>query len=433
VQLFSEALKWVHDLRTFGIKPGLKRMEWMMKQLGHPERRLKCIHIGGTNGKGSTVTFLRNMLQEAGYEVGTFTSPYIEHFNERISVNGLPIGDEDFLQAANKVRPLAEQLKETELGSPTEFEVVTAIAIVYFAELSFPDIVLFEVGLGGRFDSTNIIHPLITVITNVGYDHMNILGDSIEEIAFEKSGIIKPGVPVITTAQKREAVHVIGQTAEQKRSKMYLVDKHFSYHNHLADRNGESFTFQSLLSDFENLHIRMMGEHQVNNAALALMTVVYLKTYYSIIINEEEIKRGLERSKWIGRFEQMSTNPTVIVDGAHNIEGVQSLKQTLLSHFQQKRVNIVFASLKDKPVEGMLSELYEIIDHITFTSFDFLRAYKANELLELSSFEQKDYEENFKTAIDKGIDKLAKDEILVITGSLYFVSDARNYLLSKKP
>ncbi|HYK71690.1 MAG TPA: bifunctional folylpolyglutamate synthase/dihydrofolate synthase, partial [Pseudoneobacillus sp.] len=168
---YEQALEWIHSRLRLGIKPGLKRMEWMMEKLDHPERRLKTVHIGGTNGKGSTVTFLRSILQASGFQVGTFTSPYIEQFNERISVNGLSISDKEILELTNIIYPLANELEETELGGPTEFEVITAMSFYYFAKLNPVDIVIYEVGLGGRFDSTNIIHPLASIITSIGMDH----------------------------------------------------------------------------------------------------------------------------------------------------------------------------------------------------------------------------------------------------------------------
>src|SRR3954469_23771105 len=206
---YSEALEWIHARLRLGIKPGLKRMEWMMAKLANPERELKAVHIGGTNGKGSTVTFLQSILEAAGYSVGTFTSPYIEQFNERISVNGKPISDKEILDLTNVIRPLADELEETELGGPTEFEVITAMSFYYFANVNQVDIVLYEVGLGGRFDSTNIIQPIASVITNIGLDHTNILGHTYEEIAFEKAGIIKEGTPTFTAVKNKNAIRVI--------------------------------------------------------------------------------------------------------------------------------------------------------------------------------------------------------------------------------
>ncbi|KHF29707.1 Folylpolyglutamate synthase [Anoxybacillus sp. BCO1] len=221
VRTCKEAVDWIHSRLSFGVKPGLKRMEWMMEKLGHPQRRIKAIHVGGTNGKGSTVCFLRHILQEAGYRVGTFTSPYVEQFNERISINGQPICDVDLMKLVQFIQPLAEELEQTELGGPTEFEVITAMALYYFGKMNVQDVVIFEVGLGGRLDSTNVIYPLLSVITNVGYDHIHILGNTLEQIAFEKAGIIKAGIPVVTAIDQPEAVRVVEEKAVSVRSKVY--------------------------------------------------------------------------------------------------------------------------------------------------------------------------------------------------------------------
>src|SRR5690606_30256187 len=203
---------------------GLSRMEWMMERLGHPVNKIKAIHVAGTNGKGSTVSYLRNILQEAGYKVGTFTSPYIETFNERISVNGYPISDDEIVSLLNAIKPLAEELEELELGGPTEFEVITAMALYYFGERADIDFVIMEVGLGGRFDSTNIIKPLASVITSIGLDHMNILGESIEEIASEKAGIIKQNIPVVSAVSQEEAIDIIFNKAKEEKSPFYQLE-----------------------------------------------------------------------------------------------------------------------------------------------------------------------------------------------------------------
>src|SRR4051794_31120365 len=212
---YEEALQWIHSRLRVGIKPGLKRMEWMMEKLDHPEQKMTSVHIGGTNGKGSTVTYLRSILEKAGYETGTFTSPYIEQFNERISINGVPITDEEIVELANVIYPLSVELEDTELGGPSEFEIITAMAIYYFGVVHPVDIAIFEVGLGGRFDSTNIIHPLLSIITNIGLDHIQFLGTSHKEIAFEKAGIIKKGASLISAVNQEDAKEVIRKRANE--------------------------------------------------------------------------------------------------------------------------------------------------------------------------------------------------------------------------
>jgi dihydrofolate synthase/folylpolyglutamate synthase len=432
---YEEARDWIHNQLPVGIKPGLVRMEWMMEQLNHPERRIKSIHVGGTNGKGSTVSYISNILQEADYVVGTFTSPYIEHFNERISINGEPISEEDFLAVSNIIKPLTEQLKDTELGCPTEFEVITAISMVYFAKLNIPDVVIFEVGLGGRLDSTNIIQPLLSVITNIGFDHMRFLGETISEIAYEKAGIIKPGMPILTASDNQEVLQIFNETAESTNSKLYQLNRQFQFEDYFPTEQGGQFTFSSVFDRFEHLKIQMKGKHQIENASLALMAIIYLKKYYSFIIEEENIRKGLLNTKWIGRFEQVNDQPLVIIDGAHNLEGIKSLSQTLNSYYADKIIHVIFSALKDKPVKQMLNVLYENenIEHITFTSFNFPRVFKARELFDQSSFTKKEYIEDFEDAIQSKLRNIEHpNEMLVITGSLYFISEVRNNFTQKK-
>lgn len=296
IHTYEEAINWIYSRLKFGIKPGLERMQWMLEELGNPERHIKCVHLAGTNGKGSTLTYMRYMLEGAKYKVGSFTSPYIETFNERISVNGIPIADEEIAELVNMVKPVVEKLDETDLGEATEFEIITVMAIYYFGKVNFCDVVLFETGLGGRFDSTNVIHPVLTIITNIGHDHMHILGDTLGEIAYEKAGIIKSGVPVITGVKNEEALQVIQKVAKENHASLYELGKQFTTLHKHSNKDGEHFDFDCPFASFENVRISMKGIHQVGNAALALMAVMYLKTYLSFLINEEEMKGWLTRS-----------------------------------------------------------------------------------------------------------------------------------------
>ncbi|WP_273832628.1 bifunctional folylpolyglutamate synthase/dihydrofolate synthase [Guptibacillus sedimenti] len=427
-QSYDEAVSWIHSLLNHGIKPGLERMEWMLEQLDHPERRLKTVHVGGTNGKGSTVTYLRTVLEEAGYEVGTFTSPYIESFSERIAVNGQPIKEEDLVMLCNRVQPLVEMAAASPLGSPTEFEVITVIALLYFGTKAYPDLVLMEVGLGGRLDSTNIIHPLISVITNVGYDHTHILGSDLKQIAYEKAGIIKSGVPLVTTADKEEVLTLFHETTKAKKTKIYRLNEEFSIVDKRSDDEGEHFSFQSPYRKLADLHIQMKGEHQVKNAAAALMGLEYLRVFYGLHIEHDMVQRGLKRAAWPGRFEKIRSNPTIIVDGAHNPEGVESLAKTLEQHYPNKDIHVIFSALGDKDIESMLKPLYPLIQKMTFTTFDFPRAISAESLFQRASFSPKTYEENWKKAIQTTTEQVSENELVLITGSLYFVSEVRRFL-----
>ena len=424
-QTYDEALSWIHSRLRLGMKPGLKRMEWMMEKLDHPERRIKAIHVGGTNGKGSTVSFLRSILQEAGYKIGTFTSPYIEQFNERISINGMPIGDDELVQLANVIKPLSDELEETGLGGPTEFEVITAMALYYFAFVEPVDAAIFEVGLGGRFDSTNIIHPILSIITNVGTDHTNILGDSPADIAFEKGGIIKNGVGLIKGIKNEDAKKVIVHIAKERKAPVYAIGVEFEAENHQSLPKGESFSFRSLFHSFEGLEISLLGKHQVDNASLAVMAALYLKNFYSFLIDPEHVRNGLKKVYWPGRFEMASESPIVILDGAHNEDGVKSLVEELERRYKGKKITVIFAALKDKNYTNMIHDLDGIADQIAFVSFDFPRAAAAKELYEASSSANKSYSDNWKQEVERKIKQLAEKDILVITGSLYFISEVK--------
>ncbi len=425
-----EALEWIHNRLRFGIKPGLERMAWMLEQLGNPHHHMKAIHVAGTNGKGSTVCYLRNILQQSGYQVGTFTSPYIETFNERISVDGQPISDEDMIHLVNAVRPVVEQLETTELGEATEFEVITIMAFYYFGKLNKQDFVIFETGLGGRLDSTNVLEPILTIITNIGFDHTHILGETVEEITKEKAGIIKQGVPLISAVDQKEAQEIIVETAAGKQAPLYLLGKDFHNVSYETLQSGEKFSLEMPTGTLTDLHITMMGYHQVKNASLAAMAAVYLQQHGEAVIEEEHIREGLRAAKWIGRFEKMSDNPLVIVDGAHNLQGVESLVSTLRLHYEDKKIHIIFSCLKDKDAKDMIEKLKEVAASLTFTSFDFPRAYGAEELYEIVQEENVLFEEDWQLALAQGKERLRKEkDMLIVTGSLYFISEVRKELL----
>lgn len=398
----------------------------MLERLEHPERRIKTIHVGGTNGKGSTVTFLRSILESAGYLVGTFTSPYFEQFNERISINGQPINDEDLIELVNVIKPLADELDLTELGGPTEFEVITAMSIYYFAKMSPVDVVIYEVGLGGRFDSTNVIHPLLSIITSIGLDHTNILGDTYEKIAFEKAGIIKNGVSVITGVKQPEALEVIRQKAAGGNSPIYQLGEQFFTTSKSSLKAGEQFTFASMFTQYVKLETSMLGAHQVDNASLAVMASQILANYYSFIIEESHLREGLKKAYWPGRLEILSEHPFVLIDGAHNEEGINALASEIKSRFADKKISILFAALTDKKLDKMIAVLEDAADTLTFTNFDFPRAAKAEELMAAGkSTDNKAIANDYRIYLEQKINELKENEILLITGSLYFLSEVK--------
>ncbi|RYM06853.1 bifunctional folylpolyglutamate synthase/dihydrofolate synthase [Sporolactobacillus sp. THM7-7] len=428
----EDTLTWIHGLIPHGIKPGTKRMEWMLARIDHPEHRIHAVHVGGTNGKGSTVCFLRHIYQEAGLKVGTFISPYITSFNERIMVNGQPISDEDLIRAANVVYPLTKACPaETDLGEPTEFEVVTMLSFVYFGKLNVCDLVIYEVGLGGRLDSTNVIHPLVSIITNVGMDHMKQLGYTISSIAQEKAGIIKNGVGIITAAGHPDALAVIRQKAQEKKANLYVLGRQFHAESLHHDEEGEHFRFRSLYIHEPDLVIGMKGEHQIKNAACALMAVDYLKSYYDIIVEENEIKAGLKKAAWPGRFERVSRNPLIILDGAHNVQGTEALVQTVERYYSNRKTHVLYAALKDKQYEKMVRLIETVADSITFTSFDYPRAAESSALFKASGHRQKKECPDWHKALDDLVRETKENEVLLVCGSLYFIAAVRHYLLNE--
>ncbi|MBC6149547.1 bifunctional folylpolyglutamate synthase/dihydrofolate synthase [Listeria innocua] len=421
---YQEALDWIHGTLRLGIKPGLARMEYIMEKLNHPEKANKWVHIAGTNGKGSTLTFIRSSLEEAGYKTGTFTSPYIETFNERISINGIPVSDQMIVDLANRIKPIAEELEKTVYGPPSEFEIITAMMFLCFAEYEPIDIGIIEVGLGGRLDSTNVLTPLISVITTIGMDHMEFLGNSIEQIAGEKAGIIKPGIPVISGVIQKEAQEVIINNAVRNNSNVAWLNKDFFIQN-----RGDEITFRTSHGDeIPDITIGLLGIHQLNNAAVAIKVLQYLNTFSSYEINQSAIKQGLKKAFWPGRMELLDVKPFIMLDGAHNPEGVKTFADSIKTYPGHKK--IIVSILKDKNYQEMIALLKTIPEtEILLTTFDYPRAMSANEVTQIGTIEGISSNPNWKQALDD-IKESKNDTKFFITGSLYFISEVRKYLLT---
>ncbi|ARK31608.1 bifunctional folylpolyglutamate synthase/dihydrofolate synthase [Halalkalibacter krulwichiae] len=421
----ADVINWIEGLLSFGIKPGLERMNWMLDRLDRPDQMLKAIHIGGTNGKGSTVSFLRHTLVEAGYSVGTFTSPSMECFEDRISLNGTPINEEALLTCAKRIQPLVEQLSKTEYGSPTEFEVLTTIAFDYFGTIAKPDIVLVEVGLGGRLDSTNVITPILSIITSIGFDHMQILGESLKEIASEKAGIIKEHVPIVSGVSQEDAKRVIQAVSNQNKSPLYVLGKHFDEEVVAVNEERQVFTYTQIGREPLDVTIQMSGPHQRQNAAIAIQALELLRTNNQLVIDDTHIQKGLLLTTWPGRFEVLQESPTVIVDGAHNKEGMQALAETLKLHYPNKNVRFLIAATKEKDMNSLLQPFLDFQASFTFTTFDFDRAAKAESLSTQAPVQTKRYHENWTQALHEEIEQTKMDEVLIICGSLYFIARVR--------
>ena len=411
---YQESLNWIHSKLKFGIKPGVSRVEWMLNELGNPQDKVKGVHIVGTNGKGSTVHYLQNIFTAAGYEVGTFTSPFIMDFRERISVNGQMISKEDLTKLVEQIEPIVERLpRETSLESATEFEIITVLMFLYFGDIHPVDIAFIEAGMGGLHDSTNVFTPLAVICTSIGLDHQAYLGETHAAIAQNKAGVLKAGVPFIYATERSDVAAVFEEEASQLGSTTYLLGRDFSYED-----GGEVFDFIYQEAVLRSVSLAMPGQHQRANASLALMATHFLKDQYPAV-TPEVILSALSKSRWLGRTEFI--RPNLMIDGAHNNESVQVLVDLLQSDYIDKEIHILFAAIEGKPVTTMLDMLDQFTS-LTVTSFGFPKA-----------LQLKDYPSQYNqiSSWQEWVDKMAPDgdDLYLITGSLYFISDIRQALV----
>lgn len=437
----DEAVDWITGRMKFGIRPGMKRMELLMEKLGHPHRRLKFIHVAGTNGKGSTCAYLTNTLHRCGYDVGTFTSPYIERYQNRIQYNGRDIDDESLVALTNEVKPIFDEIAESEWGAPTMFELSTAIAILYFAKVAYPDFVVWETGLGGRLDSTNVVTPIVSVITNVGHDHMEILGDSLTKVAEEKAGIIKPGVPVVSAVEQPEAVEVIRRTAAERKTTLYLLGEAFRYETVQAELDLQTISFTGPFRNLDRVDITLNGAHQQKNAAVALMTLEVLRQYYAVVQDDEPLYEGMRSAQWPGRLEMVSRSPRMLLDGAHNPEGAATLAEALRSVYRYEKLHMMIAMMPTKQHEEVLRHLLPLADSLIVTEPDFFKKAEAGDLADLARSTLAELnnksieitvEPDWKQALKLLKDRTGSEELAVVTGTLYLISDVRSWMLYGK-
>ncbi|WP_398574364.1 bifunctional folylpolyglutamate synthase/dihydrofolate synthase [Staphylococcus equorum] len=414
---YLDSLYWIHERTKFGIKPGVKRMEWMLERLDNPQFNINGIHVGGTNGKGSTVAYLRSALVDNGYEVGTFTSPFIETFNERISLNGIPISDDNIVELVQKVKPVSEALEvETELGTATEFEIITTMMFLYFGELHPVDFVIVEAGLGIKNDSTNVFKPILTILTSIGLDHIEILGDTYTDIAKDKGAIVKPNTPIIYAVKNEDALKVIRGCVEQQNTEGIEFDRDISIVS-----QEEEFTYRYKDYELETLLLNMLGEHQKENAALAITALIELNESGIVDLDFNKMIDGIESVSWTGRIEQVKEKPLMIVDGAHNVESVEALISTMKDYYHIDSLDILFSAVKGKPINTMVDQLKTIASTFYVTDFDFPRALTKDAIFEEIRFDQKELVDDYVKFIE-----IYEGDGLIITGSLYFISDVKS-------
>ena len=414
---YTETINFIHSFKGNGRRPKLERMRWLLDQAGNPQMHYPTVHIVGTNGKGSTTSYLQHVLSKAGYQVGTFTSPYITRFNERISINGTEIPDKDLIAIVEKAQILLNDLEyNTDFDRPTEFELVTLLMFLYF-DLKQVDIAIIEAGIGGRLDSTNVLSPELVVCTSIGFDHTETLGNSLAEIADHKAGVMQKNTPTLLGHVPEEVEQLFRQKSHELKAPLAVIDREIQIIH--ASNQALQVSYGKWKSP--KLKLAMLGQHQENNAGLAV-TAAHLLIQLFPKITDKSIQEGIEETHWPGRSEWIGNN--IYLDGAHNPQGIASLKQVLKDNFANRRVHILFAGLRRKPLADLLEELKDY--EITVTSFDFFEALPLD-----------DYPQHFKRATDyrdwlTQADSANPDDLFVITGSLYFISEVRNYLINEK-
>ncbi|CAH0346343.1 folylpolyglutamate synthase/dihydrofolate synthase family protein [Bacillus sp. CECT 9360] len=425
-ETMAEINEYLHNRQLqLGMDFGLTRMETLLTCLDNPHHHMKFVHIAGSNGKGSTLNYLKEILQAEGIRTGAFTSPYLESVNEQLSINQSMISDREFISLFNQVHNAVEAMDRSGNG-PTQFEILTAMAFLYFKQKE-ADIVLLETGLGGRLDSTNVVTPVLSIITSISLEHTGILGQSMEEIAREKAGIIKKEVPVISGA----AEQAIQDKAVAENARLYQLNKDFFIENLGSEGSMQRFSYHFERYTLDEIELGMLGKHQAENASLALTAILLMNERQQYSIREESIRKGLRHAVWSARFELVSKQPLIVLDGAHNPAGMSALIETLQNYYPDKGFRFVFAALKDKNYQEMIAALDQKAENIIFTEFPHERAAAAELLYECSKTENIRVMKDWQEAIDHSLGNEMDNEVLIITGSLYFLSLARPYLIEK--
>lgn len=415
-----DVLNYLYGLEKYGILLGLENIQTVLFLLNNPEKKIKTVHIVGTNGKGSTAIFLSNILSSAGYRVGTYTSPHLVDFNERIKINNRKISDEDIERIAFNIRDIIE--KTIYRDRPyTFFEITTALAFQYFYERKV-DIAIIEAGLGGRLDATNVLNPLLTIITNVGLEHKEFLGDTIKQIAFEKGSVIKNGVPVVTAVDEPDALSVISDIAMEKNAPLYLLGRDFNYET----KTLFDFNYKGIKKNYNGLKLKnLIGVNQFKNGSLALAGCEILaKKGFKIPL--QSIKKGILKARWEGRFEIIKKRPPFIIDGAHNPHGIKALIENIKTFYPSKKFIFILNVLKDKDINEMIESIlpYSISIFLCPNKND--RSYTSEELKKrFSSKEGFLIFDDIPTAINYA---LSKKLPVIFTGSLYGIGEAKEYL-----
>jgi len=433
---YSQAEEYLNSFVNYEQIPGisyaqpgysLRHVEELLDRMGNPQLAARTIHIAGTKGKGSVATMIAQVLSGSEYKTGLYTSPHLHTLRERISVDGSLISEADFAAAMAEVKPLIESMKQdAAFRQLTYFEALTALAFAYFKKKRV-DFQVLEVGLGGRLDATNVAKPLICIITPISLDHTQILGNSLEEIAREKAGIIKHGCWVVLSPQPEEAASVISDICRDKEAKVVQVGKDITWHKTGGDLHHQSLVVKGRTSKYQ-VSIPLLGDYQLENAAAAVAALEIL-AFADFSISAADIARGLARLKWPGRFQILQQNPTVLVDGAHNVASMRGLVRNIKAYFADKRIFLVFGTSCDKDIPGIINELVPLSPQVIVTRTAHSRAAPLSTLT--AEFTKRgiepETEENVREAISRALSLADKTDVICVTGSLFVVAEALDY------
>ncbi|MBI5181998.1 MAG: bifunctional folylpolyglutamate synthase/dihydrofolate synthase [Nitrospirae bacterium] len=428
---YQDIIRYLYNLQKYGIKFGLENTVRLMSLMDNPHLKFKSIHIAGTNGKGSTSAMIASVLQEAGYKVGIYTSPHLVSFTERIRINKKEIPEKRVIELTDEIRGRLAAIEASDCRdkaiSPTFFEFTTTMAFAYLAEEKI-DIAVIEAGMGGRLDSTNVINPIVSVITPIDYDHEEFLGDAIKDIAYEKAGIIKENGMVVSSPQHDEALDIIRDVSQNKMARLFVVNEDTDVIERACSLDGCRFGYRGIKLDLNDIVISLPGRHQILNAATALLTIEAL-CEAGVEIGEAVIRDGLKKARWDGRLEIPFRDPLIILDGAHNPAAARRLKEFLQEFVNNKRIILVLGILSDKDIDGILSELIPVSEKIIVTRPDYYRAAEPDELKDRIKRYGKDAVviNNIPDAIRYAKGEAGSDAAICITGSLFTVGEAKAF------
>ncbi len=424
---YQETLEKLHSIPRRKKEENLDRMERLLSLLSNPHHGMKFIHVAGTNGKGSISRMLEEILLESGYKAGLFTSPYIIDFRERIQINNLMISEHDVCDYFEKVMNVSSVLEIEGLGTPSEFEVVTAMSFLYFRDQSV-DIAIIEVGIGGLYDATNVIMPILSVITSINFDHMNILGSTLESIAGHKAGILK-GSPAVSSSQQPEVKKVLKAKAKEVSSEII-----FSSSREIKFLRLEG-TYQIVEYHLKGhapitVKLSLMGIHQMLNTGVVLYAAYELIRQGFTNITEKKIQTALVNVRWPGRMEIISVDPLIVIDGAHNLDGAINLKESMAFYFRNRKIILILGMLRDKDVDSVSRVLSMEAKKIILVTPDDFRAMKAEDLMQLlDSRTTAETADSFKDAVLTALAEYKEGDVILTAGSLYTIGDAKNAFL----